>query len=1105
MSHVKYSCDTESIRSALRDTIEHFEHILPGQAPIKDFVHHNTLHGYQQQTFPEALAASQKLTGARGYQPIEDYRKYYLKGRINRQDLTAVIDDNDAFEAPTEIANLKGQNITRRDIYLTALLQPLPKLTNCQLNWQIEEREAFTRFQEDVEKEARNRLLLNADLREEEAISDLWAAVLEQLGLEDSELHPESMTDLSPDQADIMISSLYNEDERGHDQPLVHHLARKEALKIHDQLLDRVGKDLTLRGLLKMLTGQDLLEEVRPQLVRQVGSYLDQGMTAWHSDERTKGFYTAWRHNAAQDMAWIFDDHPEWSDEMEFLPEDPLDTIIIELRRLGLEEDRWNHYLEQVALEIPGWSGMFFWRHSHPGYENSEDLPVDMIDYLAVRLVMERLYAQRICRMQWQIEASIDVLRWYFHRRRSEFLVRYTLFNAHMPEYLISRAQSLLEKSPAPPEKYHQWQLLADMIWTWQQNPATTQKKKYTVTRQGWQLFRLAQHLGLSGSQVRELNSEQTVAIFAQLKEFDEEAMGFVWLQAYERNYREEFFNAVAQNHNRGSWRERKERPVAQLTFCMDDREEGTRRHLEETNPRIETFGAAAHFNVPHLFHGSCDSHNTALTPVVTVPTHVVHETAVTGTEDRQATYSRRKDQRANLINSITHLGRRGLLETTLVTFAAAPAALVTLLGKVFISLRFARLQQSLRQMFDGQAPDTDIAITASTAKSDMSFDDPQQGFTDTEQADRVEAFLKNLGLLKGFSKLFVIMGHGSISQNNPHLAAYDCGACSGRHSGPNARVLAGFANRAEIRDMLIERGIEIPDDTHFIGGEHNTCDESVTWYDVDKIPEGHRADYEQLCRDLDQATKLHAQERCRRFASAPKDPALQAARDHIIGRSLDFSQARPELGHATNAAAIIGRRSASRGAFFDRRVFLISYDPTADDDGSVLERLLLANGPVGAGISLEYYFSTVDNDNYGSGSKITHNVVGLFGVMDGTSSDLRTGLPRQMIEIHEAMRLQVMVEAKIDLITEIYMRQPPLQELIGNGWLLVSAKDPDSEDIHIFDPAKGWVLWEGEQNKLDNVERSADYYRGQREPLPPALIAQEDPSTIAQTDGDAA
>ena len=62
---------------------------------------------------------------------------------------------------------------------------------------------------------------------------------------------------------------------------------------------------------------------------------------------------------------------------------------------------------------------------------------------------------------------------------------------------------------------------------------------------------------------------------------------------------------------------------------------------------------------------------------------------------------------------------------------------------------------------------------------------------------------------------------------------------------------------------------------------------------------------------------------------------------------------------------------------------------------------------------------------------------------MDGTGSDLRTGLPKQMIEIHEAMRLQVIVEASIEVLTRIYQRQPPLQELIGNGWLLLSAKDP--------------------------------------------------------------
>jgi len=153
------------------------------------------------------------------------------------------------------------------------------------------------------------------------------------------------------------------------------------------------------------------------------------------------------------------------------------------------------------------------------------------------------------------------------------------------------------------------------------------------------------------------------------------------------------------------------------------------------------------------------------------------------------------------------------------------------------------------------------------------------------------------------------------------------------------------------------------------------------------------------------------------------------------------------------------------------------------------LEPLLLANGPVGAGINLEYYFSTVDNDRYGAGSKITHNVAGFFGVMDGTSSDLRTGLPRQMIEIHEAMRLLVIVEAQLEVLTAIYHRQPSLQELIGNGWLLLVAKDPEAPRIHGFDPARGWVPWTGPRTPLNRVARSADYYPGTLEPLDPVLI----------------
>jgi uncharacterized protein YbcC (UPF0753/DUF2309 family) len=359
-------------------------------------------------------------------------------------------------------------------------------------------------------------------------------------------------------------------------------------------------------------------------------------------------------------------------------------------------------------------------------------------------------------------------------------------------------------------------------------------------------------------------------------------------------------------------------------------------------------------------------------------------------------------------------------------------------------------------------------------------------GFSFQEMADKVGALLTNIGLTKNFAPLAVIVAHGSSSVNNPHFAAYDCGACSGKPGAPNARAFAWMANRPEVRKLLQERGVTIPDSTMFIAALHNTSRDEITYYDIDKDQQDSVTGLTKFQNTMELALQRNALERCRWFELAPDKISLSKTHNHVAARATSIFEPRPEYNHSNNLYCVVGRRQLTHDLFMDRRAFLHSYDPGTDASGDILVKIMSAIIPVCGGINLEYYFSRIDNSVYGAGTKLPHNVIGLLGVANGVEGDLRTGLPQQMIEVHEPARLLIVVEQSRSIVDKTVANLGALREWLDNEWVRLVTCDPLNGDFHLYLQNR-WEPITGLPNTIDTprVSSTSDVIWTQSETIP--------------------
>ena len=997
----------------------HATHFLPSQGPIKVFVHHNTLHAFEDLSFDEGVLEGLRIYNSQPYFSEDRFRQEMQTGRIFLKDLEQVLLDDLGNEADRLVASFG----TRYQLRLAMMQYPLRTLPDRELTWLIAEGGALQEFFCEVESE---------DIRSivEKTRNDLIKY------LSDAEKAPQEQHSILPKLLNGSSVSLVEAwPEAKWKSFTLEYLwaACKQGVQSSDSRTIHNGDAQTPLHTSTPAEQREANRLVNDFLIRFCGCYLDQGFATWPMPDREHGFLNAFCSLYGSRMAML----PGWLKQLpteiariRSANQDAYEVVQEELKRSQLDSHACEELVKRKLLALRGWAGMIWQMETSAPWTPKPAPAGSLVGYLAVRMILDRLAMETI---QSQSKRSIGL--WQAKRLDS---------------------QSLAGRS---------------------------------IESRAFTIFQIAQFRKWTPSSLVTLNAAEWTQLLKEVDEFSSLQRRLVFQLAYERRYRVQALDAVAV-HSRKRREKRLLRssstlPKFQVITCIDDREESFRRHLEEVESRCETFGAAGFFAVVMYYRGAAEAHFRPLCPINIVPKHYVCEEPAFSAEME----SDKRSQRRKLIGRVSHQvhsGSRtflgGMLTGLFGTLATFP-----LVARVLAPHITSRIRDSFGRLV--RPPATELHLERVGNGPGPEWD--SQGYSTEEMAGIVLRILQDIGLVKDFSPIILFLGHGSSSLNNPHESAYNCGACSGGRGGPNARAFASMANDSRVRDLVANAGIHIPEDVRFIGGFHNTCNDRVDYYDLDRLPWPLRALFRDIQVKIDDARARNAQERVRRFESARFGLTPSEALKHVEERSEDLSQARPEYNHATNALCFVGEREWSRGLFLDRRAFLASYDPKIDDEnGKIVERILQAAIPVCGGINLEYYFSTVDPEGYGCGSKLPHNIASLAGVMTGAASDLRPGLSAQMVEIHEPLRILFVVQTTPQIMQRIVKANPAIRSLVEGDWVQLALIDVATSQIMLY--LKGeFVPYDVHNNSLPEVGASSEMVQSERGHLPFATIRE--------------
>lgn len=992
---------------------------IPNFWPMRAFIHHNPLHGLEQLPFEQAVAEGRRLFHGAGFLPRVEYQRYCQQGKIDphvlNEGIKAFVEQRPAIEG----IDLHSWLL----VLLTKMDTPVSS-SDCELT-----------------------------------VKGV-AAVLRHESVQDvQEVEPE---------------------------------------RLADQMCEVLLKDRPVYEALDLLCGADIGEELDELVIKSCLDFFDEGQSVWGMPEREKGFFSAWREVARRNARLFL--RGRQMRETLAAADEPEGIIVYVMECLGIPHEYWMKYFRYELARLHGWAGFIRWRSTARHYYQGQRYPGDLVDFLAIRLTLALSLIRE--RERDGIPHSTEQLEIFIRKHPMEAYLRYQFYSKQILPAWAQRVESVLLSG-----NHHR---IEQLCFSYRE-----EKYRRAVNTQAASLQQLAECAGASA--VLENISDDALAELISTIQAYEQSEGMLWLEAMERSAMERLLQSIhleppVPREKRPFAQAlfcidtRSERLRRHLEGVGDyqtfgiagffgvpvsfmELGKGSETHLcpvllTPKNLVMEmsvedTQDSVALSVMEKALHELKES---VLTPFVTVEAigllfglDMIGKTLAPSVYNRWRSKLHNHKTHSHLLidklsreqaDSIVRAVQRAVIAKAVEHELEVPPENIN--DSLIRELREAALGHTeetplLQQHLQFTVEQADAFIKRLRSEYRINtFDARFQmerlgriGFSLDEQVAFVSQALSAIGMTNEFSRFVLVVGHGSQSENNPYESALDCGACGGNLGLTSARIFANMANKAAVRQRLQQKNIHIPDDAWFVPALHNTTTDEVNLYDLDRLPSSHPIYLDRLQSGLTAASRLCAQERLPTLEPEAINISPAEAGKRVLRNAMDWSQVRPEWGLSGNAYFIIGRRALTDQFSLDGRAFLHSYDYRVDKKQRLLENIMTGPLVVGQWINMEHYFSTVDNEHYGSGSKVYHNVAGRFGVMTGNLSDLRTGLPAQTVLVqgrpyHEPMRLMTVIEAPFQQVLSTIDRVAVVRRLLNNGWIRVMVIDPETRKIHI-------------------------------------------------------